>query len=296
MDVWTRMWRTWVPTPARVRRYTRRKLEARRLARVKRAWRAVHPRPEEKIVVFVVGCQRSGTTMTGKILGQLMEVDHFPETDRRAFRRVRIRGPEVRNRLIDASDAGCVVFKPIVDSHLLLDLMADHPGSKALWVYRHYADVANSAVIRWGEHFWKVIGDLAAGTGDWGWRQERISDDCRGVITELFSPDLNVWEASALFWYVRNRFYFDQGLDQHPDIMLIKYEALVEHPAEEFERICGFLGLEYQPEAVASVHARSIGKSRSRVEGAAVVRTCDEMLSRLDQAWEQSREGDRSAS
>ncbi len=229
--------------------------------------------------------------MVGRILDRMMEVDHLPETDRRAFRAVRIRGGEVRRRLIDASDAHCIVFKPIADSQRLLDLMADHPGSKGIWIYRHYADVANSAVQMWGDHFWQVVNGIASGTGDWGWRAERVADDCLRVVRELVKPQLTPWDASAVFWYMRNRVYFDQAFDRHPAILPLKYEVLVRQPGEEFGRVCQFLGIELQADAVGSVHSRSVGKSQCRVQDEGVIRTCDEMLTRLDAAWERSRAG-----
>ncbi len=286
-----RIWRNWLPTPSRVRKYVRKRREERALARAKQAWRAERPPPETRTVVFVAGCQRSGTTMLGRILGQSMEIDHFPETDRRAFRPILIRGAEVLNRLISESTARCVLFKPISDSQRIADLLGEHPGSKALWVYRQYSDVANSAVVLWGDHFLQVMQGIAEGTGDWGWREERISEDCRGVIQSLVKPGLNVWDASALFWYMRNRIFFDQELDKRRDILPVKYEALVQRPAEEFERIYRFMGVEFQPETVATVHPRSVGKSEVRVADPVVIRACDEMVSRLDVAAEYRKAG-----
>ena len=195
--------------------------------------------------------------MTGRILDRMMEVDHFPEGDRRAFHRYRIRDKQTRDRLLAESDARCIVFKPIVDSHLVLDIVADYAHSKALWVYRQWPDVVNSAVQVWGRHWLEVVQGIAAGTGDWGWRQERISDDCLRTVRELAGPDMTSWDAMAIFWYLRNRIYFDQKLDRRPEVMPVRYEALVTDPAPEFDRICAFLDVEFQPEAVAGVHARS---------------------------------------
>jgi len=227
--------------------------------------------------------------MVGRVLDRMMEVDHFPEGDRRAFHRYRIRDRQTRDKLRAESNARCVLFKPIADSHLVLDLMADHPPSRALWVYRRWPDVVNSAVKAWGGHWLEVMQGIAGGTGDWGWRQERISDDCLRTVRELVRPDMTPWDAMAIFWFLRNRIYFDQGLDHRRDVMLVRYEALVTDPPTAFERICAFLGIEFQPEAVASVHARSIRKAPCPVTNQDITGTCDALLSEMDETWERLR-------
>lgn len=260
------------------------------LDRRKKAYRAGRARPATTAAAFIVGCQRSGTTMTGRILDRMLEIDGFAETDRRAFRRFRIRGKDVRDRLIDSSDAKCVLFKPIVDSHVVLDLLAEHPGSKALWVYRRWRDVVNSAVQLWGDHWLTVMPDIIARTGNWGWRQEGISDDCHRVIRTLWREGLTAWDAMAVFWYMRNRIYFDRHLDERADILPVQYEALVMEPAVEFRRLCDFLDVTFHPEAVATVFASSIGKAASPVTDPDISEHCDAMLARLDGVFEASRQ------
>ncbi len=279
-----------IPTPSRIRRFVKRKRAARALARKKRAYRVDRPAASATIAAFIVGCQRSGTTMLGRILDEMMEIDHFPEGDPRAFfDEIRIRDGAVRDRLLSRSTAVCAVFKPICESHRVLELMADHPNSRAIWIFRHWKDVVNSVVNvkRWGDQRLHVIRDLPAGTGDWGWRHEGISDECRADVTPFVRPDLTYPEAVALFWYVRNRIYFDQQLDRRTDVLPVKYEELVTQPQTEFKRICEFLGAAFQPEAVATIHARSINKEACPVQHTGITQLCDDMYERLEQAGSQ---------
>jgi hypothetical protein len=232
--------------------------------------------------------------MVGRILEQMMEIDHFPESDRRAFHPVLIRKKPVLDRLIKASTARCVLFKPIADSHRILELMAPYPNHRAFWVHRRWRDVVNSVVNMWGDQWLHVMQDLVAGRGadvlgDWGWRHQGISDDCRETVERFVTPELNHFEATALFWYVRNRIYFDQGLDQRPDVMPVQYEALVTDPKREFARLCAFVDVLFDENAVADVHARSIHKDDSPVGHPGISQLCDEMLARLDGAWERHR-------
>jgi len=278
-----------LPTVQRIRNYWKRRREAARLATLKRAYRSDHPRPASKGIAFIVGCQRSGTTMTGMILDQMMEIDCFPESDRRAFHKARIRPANVIDRLIRDSDAACVIFKPICDSHRVLQLMAEHPPARALWVFRRWRDVVNSAVRMWAEHFKLVIGDLVERRRDWGWRHEGISPDCLEQVKRLYRPESTTDDCMALFWYLRNRIYFDQGLDQTPIVLPVRYESMVTEPVAEFGRICRFLNVPFQPQAVNSIHADSIGKNACSVTDPAIIALCDRIYEQLSQSWASRR-------
>ena len=81
--------------------------------------------------------------------------------------------------------------------------------------------------------------------------------------------------AAALFWYLRNRLYFELGLDRRADVLLVSYGAMVADPAAEMGRICEFLDLPYRAELHAHVDARAAAEppaARDRSAGAAAVR------------------------
>jgi len=277
------------PLLTRARRFARRQLAKQALARRKRAYRAGRPVPPAKTVVFIIGCQRSGTNMTQEVLDQMSEIDSFEERDRRAFRRCRILGLDVRDRLIERSAASCVTFKPICDSHNVLDLMAQHPGSKAVWVYRRWRDVVNSSVRLWDEHWQHVIGDLLNGGKDWGWRHEAVSERTLADLRKVYRPEMTSHECMSLFWYLRNQVYYDLDLPNNPDAQIVRYEAMVTEPQDEFGRICRFLGVPYEAGAADIIFASSIGKERNPVDDPALTELCDRMQVRLDESWEQAR-------
>ncbi len=239
----------------------------------------------EKNVAFILGCQRSGTNMTLRTLDKSLDVDKFEESDPRAFVHSRILGKDVRDSLIADSDAKCVIFKPICDSHRALELMAEHSGSKAVWIYRNYQDVANSAVAYWGNQTQVFIEDLLAGGGEWGlgeWNREKVTQECLAVIREACSTGLCPHGACAIFWYMRNRTFFEQDLEHNPDTIITRYEDVVRNPREEFERLCRFLGVGFHPRMVSKVFASSVRK-RSFPEIARPIKTLNEsMAERLD--------------
>ena len=63
--------------------------------------------------------------------------------------------------------------------------------------------------------------------------------------------------AAALFWLVRNRLYFEQGLAERPDVHLVCYERVVADPEAEIDALARFLGVEDSPERYAHIDRRS---------------------------------------
>ncbi len=239
------------------------------------------------VPLWVVGNQRSGTTMLMKVLEKSRYLRIYHEHSRRAFGTDwRLLDQATISGLIDEAYAPCVVFKPLCDAHLTDKLLADYAGSRALWIYRHYSDVANSAVNKWGEHLKDVMRQITV--GDWealGWRGERLSEENIMLVKELYSPEMTFPEAAALMWYLRNQWYFALGLDQDPRTILVRYESLVQEPDAGFRRIFEFLGVPYDPEIIEDVSDRSIGKGQQVDISPRVREVCDAMFERLDASY-----------
>lgn len=251
----------------------------------KRRYRERVAMPREKTIAFVFGCQRSGTNMMLRTLDRSLDVDRVEETDTRAFRDTRILPKAARNAVLSQSTAKCVVFKPICDSHRALELMAEHPGSKAVWTYRDYRDVANSAVEYWSDQMQQFIEDLLQGGGDWGvalWNREKVTDECLAEVREAAAAGLSPHGAASLFWYMRNRLFFEQKLEDNNAVLLTRYEHLVSDPAAEFKRLCGFLGVMYDADVVARVFSTSIRKRPFPGVNPKIEFLCQGMVERLD--------------
>ena len=275
------------PLPRRIRNRCERVWATYWLTRRKSRYRRQVGRPGEQTVVFVVGCQRSGTSMAIRTLDRSLDVDRFDETDPRAFVGCRIKTVDIRQELITRSTAKCVMFKPVCDCHRVTDLLAEHPRAKAVWLYRHYKDVVNSAIERWGDTSKRYIEDLLRGGGDWGqqqWNRERVTQECLAEVQEAVSDGLAPHGAAAIFWYMRNRTFFEQDLEHDPATILARYEELVTHSKREFQRLCDFLDIRFDDDLVKNVFASSIRKRPCPPVGERIEKLCDTMLERLDGA------------
>lgn len=283
-----------LPLPRRLRNKCRRVWSALRLARRKARYRRRDEPVETTRAAFIVGCQRSGTTMALFMLNESLDVDVLNESDARAFVECRIKDIETRRRLLDRSTASCLIFKPVCESHRLNDLLCEHPGSRGIWMYRDYADVANSAVTLWGDTTKRYMLDLFKGGGDWGgyqWNRERINDECLDELRAAAPDDPAPHEAAALFWYMRNRTLFEQPLLHRPDVLIMRYEPLVGDADEGFRRLCAFLDVGFSPRMVRRVSKASVGRKNRPPLCDSVEDLCRGMLERLDAACaDQDRE------
>ena len=131
-------------------------------------------------VVFIVGCQRSGTSMMLNILSRARSIWTFGENHPVIAHRYRLRSHGWLRMVTRAVPARHVVYKPLCDSQWTDKLLAEHPSARALWMYRRPDDVARSAQVKWADHQRDVLRRIHV--RDWTalrWRGERLSDAAR---------------------------------------------------------------------------------------------------------------------
>src|SRR3954451_5954822 len=187
------------------------------LALSKWRWRRVHSVAPMAVPVFVVGVQRSGTNMVVRGLEVAPQFEVHNENSGRAFRRFRLLpDPEIR-ALVERSGHRYVLFKPLADSHrtgALLDGLGTPSPGRAIWIYRSVDGRVRSALAKFGPNNLEVLREIAAGGGQDLWQRQGLTpellDVVRGFDYERLSPE----SAAALFWYLRNELFFEQGLDR----------------------------------------------------------------------------------
>jgi len=249
-----------------------------------RQWLAGAPRGP-RAVLLVLGCQRSGTTLVTRLLGGDPAVKVYPEHsqisvgDRHGLRMAAL--PAVAERL-RRSRYPLVVLKPLVESQNAPALLAGLPNARALWLFRHYADVARSNLARFGERNGiKNLRSIARGGSDW--RCEGVSSQVERVVAQRFSESMNPWDAAALFWWARNSLFFERSLDGRQDVRTCRYEELVTDPARVLRGVYAFTGCAWPGEpAIAQVSSASVALGREIPLSAGVVALCEELLGRLE--------------
>jgi hypothetical protein len=235
-----------------------------RTAWAKAAWRRRHGvQPGTARPVLVVGLQRSGTNMLTRGLDLAPQVEVRNENDRTVFHRYRLRPDDVLVRTVRGSRHQLVLVKPLCDSHRVADLL-DHPGmpgGRALWVFRDPDDRARSEVSKFGSS--NLLALQAISSGDLsGWQAQRLPESSVELVRSLEPGSMTPDTAAVLFWVVRNRLWFDLGLDQRPDCLLVGYDAFVDDPQGALGQVCSFIGLPHGPHLHAHVERRDSHRSR----------------------------------
>jgi hypothetical protein len=241
----------------------------------------------DKTVLYIVGCQRSGTSMIHHLFrldwDSVTYDEVSPLSSGDPVEGLRLNPlPEVKARIL-ADRGPLVVCKPLVESQNLDVLLDLFPAARAIWMYRDYRAVALSSLQYFGRDTGhKDLAPIIAGDAS-NWRAEKLAPADRDVIRGLYAPDMDPHEAAALFWYARNSLFFSRGLATDPRITTCRYEDLVTRPAEIMAAAYRFLGHRYPGDRIVTdVFAGSGGRGRDLDLSAPVRDLCEGMLARLN--------------
>lgn len=256
------------------------------LAARKRAWRLRHGvAPGTGLAVFVVGLQRSGTNMLVHGLERAPAVEVHNENDRAVFEQFRLRPDPVVHRVLERSRHTHVLFKPLCDSHRVHELLALAPGrARAVWTYRDVDGRTRSSLAKFGSHNSDVLKAIVSGRADGMWQAGGLDDEALAVLRSFDVDAMDPASAAALFWWLRNRLFFTQGLDQDERVHLASYGALLREPEATMRALCSAVEMHYTPGLVAHVEAGRQGRTTPLDLDPGVRALCDELGERLERA------------
>jgi len=246
-----------------------------------------------KQIVFILGCQRSGTTMLGRCFRKDFRTKVYGELGLAVGRNQvpgqhndarRLKTYSEIEQILAKEKASLLIAKPIVESQNALDLLTHFPGSKIIWVYRNYKDVANSSLKKFGtESTKKNLTPIINPEIKPGWAAENASEQTRQIVATYFSEDTPIYDAKVLFWYVRNILFFELKLHENPDVLLCKYEDFVTNPAQIMKNIYSFFGYEYPGDhLVAEIHSQSVKLGKDIELNQELETLCLKLLQKMD--------------
>jgi len=250
-----------------------------------RRWMAqTSRRPDAKPkVLFIFGCQRSGTTLLSRVFEGDALVCSFPEHSRALARPdhpLRTRSLAELERIFRKCKGHLIASKPLVESQRANEFLTFFPDSRAIWTYRHYRDVSRSFVRLFDRAGVNIMRKIVDGADNWS--SESVSSASRELVRRFYHPDIPLNDAAAIFWLVRNALFFEQGLDSNQSVLLLRYDELVSEPGRAMRRIYEFLDLPFPGlYLVDGVHEDSRGLGRSLTLDPEIESLCQAMWDRF---------------
>ncbi|MDO8954859.1 MAG: sulfotransferase [Gammaproteobacteria bacterium] len=246
-------------------------------AKVGKTFRQTFSAPVETTPVFVLGIQRSGTTMLMFAFHLHPEIAVYDESRAsKAFFDFQLRSMETTEKLVHANPFPVACFKPLADSHLTIQLLRRFPSARCIWALREYSDVANS-FLRKFPHATRAIRLVCSGQEGGGWFQEGVSEATGRILRNLPWQNFSDYDFACLIWWARNRIFFEQKLEREKRVLLLHYEKLVTAPEESLRAVTNFIGIPFSTQMIRYIHARSISKYSPPQINPSVQELCDEI-------------------
>lgn len=251
------------------------------------------PEPSQRKILFIMGCQRSGTSLLTRIFVRDLHAIVYRESSPLSSNdplKLRLNALPTVAQQVTQHKARLVVAKPLVESQNGAQLLQYFPSGYVLWAYRHYKDVAASSLKAFGDNV--GVEDIRPflTKDQTNWRSQNSSTQTQEVIAEHFSPDMNKYDAAALFWYARNRLFFEQGLHEHPRVTLLRYEDFVLDPPNTISNIYQFLQLDFPgSQMLKEVHAKSVKKGDEVTLSPEIEALCQQLYIQLEATYQKSQ-------
>lgn len=215
---------------------------------------------DRKNILFIVGNQRSGTTMILRQVNKHLKVDAYEEVSDAMFQ-LRLKELNYIRKIVDQSNAKVIIFKPLEDSHRIIEYLEEFNSSYAIWVFRHYYDVVNSCIKKnWGAKYKEYITKISKKIYFDYCEPLNLTEKNKKFIQNFYHPKITEETCTALIWYLRNTIYFDYNLFKNPKVLAVSYEKLVTQPENEMSNILKFIQLENRLPVFKGIHRKSIKK------------------------------------
>ncbi|MCB0170651.1 MAG: sulfotransferase domain-containing protein [Anaerolineae bacterium] len=245
----------------------------------------------QKTLIFIVGCQRSGTTMLSRTFQRDLRTKIYGELGLSEQNSRRLMPHNKIEQLVLQDLPPVIVAKPLLDSQNIRELLNYFSGAKAVWIYRNYKDVTRSRVKRFSDEGTRK--NLAAVIGlrqDRQWMSENASEQVKNVVRRYYSETMSPQDANALYWYVRNSLFFDLSLEYHPKVMLLKYDDLALSPINVMRNVYRFCDVAYPGDYIVNhIHNQSIGLGKDVGISRDIADICDALWQNMNRVHKATR-------
>lgn len=244
-------------------------------------------------VIFVFGCQRSGTTFLERlfrddndsvVFGEFSELSISPD-------KTVLRNNASIAYLVMRSNATYAIIRNLFESDRSAELLGIFPQAHAVWVFRRVEEVVASMVVKWGDDFFDISRRVES-NGDGHWRLESQLSTIKERAATLPDGD-HTCNCYALYWLHRNQLPWKSTLAVDSRVTFIDYRQLLGSQTESLGQIFDAAGVAHP---AMELHDFTPRKPRSgnrrRVNiSAELLRECEDLYSRLTELAKGKKEG-----
>ena len=239
-----------------------------------------------KKVIFIVGCQRSGTTMLQNVFSNDWRTRIFSERNKITNKRknsLRLKNETKLSKSLENISSSLLILKPLAETQSINEYNERISNSHVLFLYRNYKDVANSYVKAFNGVVSKDVKSILNINPSKKWLYESLEKSSRNVIRKYHQNDINNYEKACLVWCARNIAFLHQNIASRADTLMLKYENFVNDPEESIQQIYEFLNVRPPCYRITKgVYSKSIGKGESIDISKDIERLCEEILQLMD--------------
>lgn len=177
--------------------------------------------------IWILGCQRSGTTLLERVFSDDLDsavFGEFSELTIDPLRTVWKPLPAVET-ILSTCNARYAVARPLFESDRAVEILDSFPNSKVIWLFRDCPHVVSSMINKWGDKFFD-ISRRTESDKDGFWRLEHLIE---GIKSEL-GCESNIYDQYALYWLKRNEIVFSNKLGGSYRFMCLEYNQFVTNP------------------------------------------------------------------
>ena len=256
-----------------------------KVAKFRETFSALLPKKHPTKIIFLFGCQRSGTTILQKIISLNPNVKFHGEGDSPYFydsdteKHHRLIPTNEVNQLIQKEHLKLITLKPLYESHFANKLIANYPNSKGIWVFRDYNEVIDSHIRYYKQNAIDYIKPLYSSETN-SWLNESLTEEVIKLISILPLEELSDADAYGLFWIARNSIFLEAK--DNKNILLINHRHLVESPENQITIICDFIGLPAYNFYSKAIHKKNSTKRLTIQLKPEIQQACEKIYQQLN--------------